>query len=415
MIKGLQRKFIAVSMLSTFLVLFVIISTINIFNYRKVLRDAETTLSILSENDGHFPQKNSPNPEAVPPKPPGTGYSPEFMSPELPYESRYFSVILNQDKTIISTDTGKIAAIDAAEASQCALQVFQKGRTSGFFQDYRYLCTAKGEYTQIIFLDCGRSLSNFRAFLFISIAVSILGLGAVLLLVSVFSRIVMKPVSESYEKQRQFITDAGHEIKTPLTIIDANAEILEMEYGESEWLTGIRNQTSRLTSLTNDLIYLSRMEESGQFLPKIEFSLSDLTEETVLSFQPLAETQNKMIIADIEPLLSFQGEESSIRQLISILLDNALKYTPEQGNIQVALQKKGRRIQLSVNNPADSITEEHLPRLFERFYRTDNSRNSQTGGYGIGLSIAKAIVDSHKGRISAQTPDGHSLQVIVLL
>lgn len=226
---------------------------------------------------------------------------------------------------------------------------------------------------------------------------------------------VTNPISESYEKQRQFITDAGHEIKTPLTIIDANAEIMEMEYGDSEWLEGIRSQTSRLASLTNGLIYLSRMEESRQRLPRITFSLSDLVEETVLSFQPLADTQNKSFAADIEPLLSFHGEESSIRQLISILLDNALKYSPENGIIEVLLHKKGKRLRLSVRNSVDFIEKEHLSRLFERFYRTDNSRNSKTGGYGIGLSIAKAVVDSHKGKITAQTSDGHSLEITVIL
>lgn len=416
MIKKLQQKFILVSMLSTFLVLAVIISAINILNYHKVLRDAETTLLILSENNGHFPQKEPPHQENELSKPPGIS-SPfsKDISPELPYESRYFSVILSPNGDILSTDTGKIAAIAPSEASQYALQVWNEGKSSGFFQDYRYLRKTTKEHTQLIFLDCGRSLSNFRSFFLSSILVSAFGLGAVLFLVSVFSKMVTNPISESYEKQRQFITDAGHEIKTPLTIIDANAEIMEMEYGDSEWLEGIRSQTSRLASLTNGLIYLSRMEESRQRLPRITFSLSDLVEETVLSFQPLADTQNKSFTADIEPLLSFHGEESSIRHLISILLDNALKYSPENGIIEVLLHKKGKRLRLSVRNSVDFIEKEHLSRLFERFYRTDNSRNSKTGGYGIGLSIAKAVVDSHRGKITAQTSDGHSLEITVIL
>lgn len=415
--KGLQRKFITVSMLSTLLVLTVIISIINILNYRKIIQDAESVLFVLSENDGHFPmEKSGPKQEEPSPKPPAAmSPNPRAMSPELPYESRYFSVLLDETGTILSVDTGKITAVDTAAASEYAAQVWNSGRTEGFLSNYRYLRQTAGARTRVIFLDCGRNLSTFRSFLISSILVSLLGLGSVLILVLIFSRIAMKPVSESYEKQRRFITDAGHEIKTPLTIIDANAEILEMEYGDNEWLQGIRRQTSRLTTLTNDLIYLSRMEEPDHPLPKLDFSISHLVEEMVQSFQPLAVAQEKSLASQITPLLSFYGQEDSIQQLLSILLDNALKYTPPHGSVEVILQKKGKSIHLLVRNTTEMISEEHLSRLFERFYRTDSSRNSETGGYGIGLSIAKAITESHKGKITAETTDGHSLCIHVTL
>lgn len=414
MIQKLQRKFIIVSMLSTLLVLAVIIGTINILNYQKVVGDADSTLRILSENNGKFPKPEHAVAQDFSDPSARGDFHPKAMSPELPYESRYFSVIMNENAEILSIDTGKIAAVSTSEACQYALEAWELKGTSGFLGDYRYLKKDEGDRACLIFLDCGRSLSTFRSFFISSILVSALGLASVLALVIIFSKLALRPVSESYEKQRQFITDAGHEIKTPLTIIDADAEILEMEFGENEWVQGIRRQTLRLAELTNSLIYLSRMEEPENQQMKAEFCLSDAMEETAGSFQALAATQNKSFHMEIAPLLSYYGDEASIRQLISILLDNALKYSPEHGRIVVSLQKKGKNLLFSVCNEAEPISKEQLSRLFERFYRADSSRNSETGGYGIGLSIAKAIVTAHKGKIWANSEDGHSFKISVL-
>lgn len=416
MIKRLQKKFIVVSMLSTLLVLMIIIGLINLLNYQKIVADADRVLHILSDHNGHFPQ-NPPSPQKetdIPPQPslPETLFS-KNMSPEIPYESRYFSAVFQQDGTLLSLDTGKIAAIDTDTASDYAIKVWNNGRDKGFFLDYRYLRYVSEDGTRLIFLDCGRSLSTFRSFLYSSILVSFLGLAAVLFLVVVFSKIVMTPVSESYEKQRRFITDAGHEIKTPLTIIDANAEILEMEYGENEWILGIQKQTKRLASLTNDLIYLSRMEEHSAVFQTTDFSFSDLLEESLLSFQALAEKQQKSFYSQITPLLSFRGDVSAICQLISILLDNSLKYSSPHSVIDVKLLKKGKHLLFSVSNPVTDISKEDLPHLFDRFYRADSSHNSETGGYGIGLSIAKAVAESHKGKITLHLEEDHFFQITV--
>ena len=264
-------------------------------------------------------------------------------------------------------------------------------------------------------MDCTRNLSTFRAFLFTSILVSILGLLSVFVLVLFFSRLVMKPVAESYEKQRQFITDAGHEIKTPLAIIEANRELLEMEYGENEWNNSIQRQTARLADLTDGLIYLSRMEEAEKHLQHMDFSISALAEETAQSFQTLADLQDRHFSVEIEPLLSYCGDESSIHRLFSILIDNAIKYSPPQGTVKVTLNKRGKNIQFMVYNTVAHLSAESLPFLFDRFYRADSSRNSETGGYGIGLSIARAITDAHKGKISAKSTDGQSLLITVIL
>lgn len=434
MIRKLQKKFILVSMLSMLLVLTIIIGSINIINYHRLVQDAQHILHILAENNGEFPKdhlfpreteqkvQTSPDAEvtekkqqATPPVPREPKPHSMKMSPEAPYETRYFSVLLTENGTVTSTNIKKIAAIDSETACEYAVQVWNMHKTSGFLSSYRYLREETSMGTMIIFVDCGRNLSTFFAFLFNSIFVSLLGLFSVFLLVLFFSRLVMKPISESYEKQRQFITDAGHEIKTPLTIIDANREILEMEYGENEWSQSIGRQTSRLTELTNSLIYLSRMEESEKHLQNTDFSVSDLAAETAKSFQTLADAHGKHFSAEVTPSLSYYGDELSICRLFSILLDNAIKYSPPQGSIEVTLDKRGKNIRFMVYNTANEISPESLPHLFDRFYRADSSRNSETGGYGIGLSIARAITAAHKGKISAESQDGHSLLVTVIL
>ena len=192
---------------------------------------------------------------------------------------------------------------------------------------------------------------------------------------------IVKPFSENYEKQKRFITDAGHELKTPLTIIDADAEILEMDYGENEWLSDIQNQTKRLAELTNSLIFLAKMEEEQTKIPMLEFPISDMVEETVETFQALAKVQNKTLTSDIEPMLSLKGDEKAIRRLITILLDNAVKYSGEEGKISLTLKKQKNHIHLSVWNTTEQISKEQIAHLFDRFYRTDESRNSETGGY----------------------------------
>ncbi len=421
MIKQLRRKLIAACMISLAVVLTVILGGVNLMSYQKVVADADTVLTLLGSNDGEFPKLHS-GPEAPPdgevPMDRGTGkrdlLGTKGLSPETPYESRFFSVVLNENCQVIQTDTGQIAAVDDESAELYAQSVVESGYTAGFLDDYRYLVLAEEGNTRVIFLDCGRSLSSFRTTLLASVALSLLGLLAVLVLLLILSHRIVRPVAESYEKQKQFITDAGHELKTPMTIISADVDLAEMECGENQWLTDIRRQTERLTGLTNDLIYLSRMEEEQPPLQVIEFPLSDVAEEMALPFLAPAKSQEKELTLQIQPILSFTGDEKAIRQLISILLDNALKYSPTGGQLELRLEKQGRNILLTVTNTTiQPVEEDKLSHLFDRFYRSDQSRNSQTGGYGLGLSIARSIVLAHKGKIRAESRDEMSLTVVV--
>lgn len=403
MIRKLRIKFIALSMMALFILLSVIVASMNILNYNAVVAEADNMLSILANNSGAFPDFDENN-------------RPHNMSPETPYESRYFSVLLGEKGDALQADTGRIKAVDTNQAINYATQVIAENKESGFVGEYRFVCHSEGLGTRITFLDCGRKLNAFQTFLLISTGMALVGYALFFFVILFFSGKIIRPVTESYEKQKRFITDAGHEIKTPLTIIKADVDVLEMEFGENEWLTDIQKQTKRLATLTNDLVYLSRMEEANDSMQMIEFPFSDVVSEAASSFQALAQTQGKVFQCKIQPMLSLTGNEKAIHQLVSILLDNALKYSPNNGTVSLVLERQNKTVQLSVFNTTENlIPKEKLNLLFERFYRIDPSRNSQTGGYGIGLSVAKAIVAAHNGRIQAKTEDGRSLQITVTL
>lgn len=389
-------------MLSLFAVLSLIVGISMGISYLHVTQEADDILSVLAENDGHFPNswQHMENQEKK-----------EIFQAELPYESRYFSVSFTEGTVCNLIDVDKIAAIDSDTAVEYATDVRESGKEHGFVGNYRYQVNDTEDGTRVTFLDCRRSLLNFREFCITITQVAIGGFVLVFLLIIYFSRWIVNPAVESYEKQKLFITDAGHELKTPLAIIDADADVLSMDVGESEWLTDIKKQVRRLTTLTNDLICLARMEEANQDMEMISFPISEIVEETASSFQAPAKTQKKEFILQITPALSMIGDEKMIRQLTSILLDNALKYSPEGGTIRVSLKKQNRQIRLSVYNTAAAVDPSEFTHLFDRFYRSDRSRNSATGGYGIGLAIAKAIVNTHRGRIQATTEDGKSLTI----
>ena len=407
MIKKLQWKFILLSMSALLFVLVVIIGGINIVNYKAVILEADTFLSLMSDTKNEFPTEPDNLGDILPPG----------MSPEVPYESRYFSVILDKDTNkALFVETSRIVSVDTQAAVSYADTALRKNKSSGFIQDYRYQIHSEDNYTRITFLDCGRKLDAYYSFLYASIAISLAGYLIVFAFIAFFSNRIIQPISESYEKQKRFITDASHEIKTPLTIIRADADVLEMELGESEWLNDIKKQAAQLTELTNNLVSLSRMEESKHALPAIDFPFSEVVAETALSFQALAQRQRKEICCQIPPMLTLFGDEKSIRQLVSILLDNAIKYSPSQENIYLSVENQNKFITISVTNvTTQTIEKEQLKLLFDRFYRVDSSRNSQTGGHGVGLSIAKAIVDAHHGKIQALAPRENCLQILVKL
>lgn len=387
-------------MLSLIIVITLIIGAINVINYKNVIADAHTTLQIIAENKGRFPNSDS-----------GRHDMDIVITPETPFESRYFSVEF-EDGKLKDVNTTSIAAVDDDQAIGMANEVINSGNVSGFISNYRYLVSIKDETTRVIFLDCTRALGAANDFLFSSISISLLGLLTMFMIIWFISDRIVSPIIKSHEKQKRFITDAGHDIKTPITIIDADAELLEMEFGESEWLEDIKKQTSRLTSLTNDLIYLSRMEEQENE-PHIDFPLSEIAEEVVNSFAAPAKSKEIDLNLSVDPALFYHGDEKSIRKLFFLLLDNAVKYSPAGESIDVSVKKLPLGVIIKISNTTRNLTNDMVTHMFDRFYRSDSAR-STNGGFGIGLSVANAIVASHKGKISAHK-DGDILVFDIFL
>lgn len=495
MLKKLRRKFIAIAMLSVSIVLIAIVGTINIANYMSTNEALDARLKLIAGNGGTFPdlleQKNmgvegnktdSINNGTSTRKEPPSGKTdvqpPEDMnqadlkdnnlkdnglkendlkrhgiSPESQFDTRYFTVTINSNGEVENIDTSKIASVSSENAAQYAKKLWISGKKgdgkNGFSESFKYMTVGEGGSTMYIFLSCQRELSTIRTYVLASVGISVFGLGVVFVMIYFFSGKILKPVSESYEKQKRFITDASHEIKTPLTIIDANTEVIEMMEGENEWTSSTRKQVARLTSLTEKLVFLSRMDEEATKLEMLEFSLSDAILDTAEPFKTVARTKGKKLTIDVTDGILYTGDEKTIRQLVSILLDNAMKYSGcsnagfEKGNInknnlnktiqtqndcattinpapeiEISLKQSGKNRIITVWNTVDetaNIKKGRQDILFERFYRTDTSHNSKTGGFGIGLSAAYAIVKAHKGKITAESKDGRSIKFTIVL
>ena len=401
MIKRLRIKYTVLAVSALFLLLTIIVAGMNLLNYRSVIDEADETLAVLSDNSGVFPSFEN-----------GMEWLPSGMSREIPFESRYFSVLLDENNTPILIETSNIYTIDGVTAVRYAVEVAEEKDEKGFKDDYRFVVTSERIGKRITFLDCGRKIALFHEFRNTSIMISLAGYFVILLLVCFFVARFTRPVSESYEKQKRFITDAGHEIKTPLTIINADVDILKMDVEENEYLDDIKKQSNRLAELTNDLIKLARMEESKSDIQLIDIPASEIILETAASFQTIAKSLNKELVIQVQPMLTMLGDKSKIEQLITILLDNAIKYSPDGETVKLSFERRGKRLLLSVNNVSSvRLSTDDIRHIFDRFYRADQSRNSETGGYGIGLSIAQAIVNLHGGKIGAASPDGKTFMI----
>ncbi|MBR4732639.1 MAG: HAMP domain-containing histidine kinase [Lachnospiraceae bacterium] len=442
MIQKLRRQFILVAMCSTLAVLVVIIGTLNILNYTGTVQKKDEILALLSDNNGRFPaffnmeKQPRERDNAFPEKQMQDasfgknrkGFMPwEGFTREMPYETRFFSVTLNSNGEVTKTDGAMIASIDEETAKTYAQTIYKKLNNkqslNGFYDEYRYRITKTDDGYFVLFVDSATDLANFRKVLVTSIGASALGLLAVFLLVLFFSKKVFKPVEQSYRKQKQFVTDASHELKTPLTIISANLEVMEMESEESQWSKSIKKQLERMIGLVEQMVTLSRLDEQKE-VAKEKFSLSDALIDTAQAYLPVAEQSGKEFVIDVAENVSMTGDEKQIRQMTGLLLDNAMKYASikspaEEGaeaskagkpKIRLSLCQKGKKAEIVLWNTVDQIDVGNKEELFERFYRPDRSRNSKTGGSGIGLSIVRSIVEAHHGKITAVSKDGASIE-----
>ncbi len=417
MLKKLRAKFILVSMLAIALVLVCVLGAVNLKSYNAIKDDADELLDILFENNGRFPtMPNEPLKKDDRPPPENDKRPIAELSPETPFNTRYFAVLLDPLGRVGAMNIDSIAAVDDEMAAELAQKVAKGGMERGFVGSYRYLSRQTPDGGSVcLFLDTTEDLDNFKDFLLASVSLSILGLFVVALLVVIFSGIVMAPFAELYKKQKRFITDASHELKTPLTVISADCDILEYNFGKNEWTDAIGAQVARLAGLTDKLVLLSRMDEGGGRILMTEFSLSEVVEDVASTYQSVCEAAGKRLLVSCSPSLSAVGDQSLIKNVLTLLLDNAVKYSSEGSEISLSLRSVGRSKRITVANKVDKLPEGDLSLLFERFYRPNSSRSSESGGHGIGLSVAESIVRLHGGKISVAAPDKNTVVFTVVL
>ena len=393
MFKSLRKKFIATAVGSVAVVIAILAIALNFINFNKLEERIDTTLldasrsqaliKIFAEDgDDLVITKNSSS---------ATEYN-GFSIAKVDNNGRIIKAY-RDDSLIEDQDTLQSKVIEALE----------KGKTSGFIGSYRFLKVETNVGNLILFLNCQRELDSYESFVKNSVLISIGVILSVLVLIILISKKVIAPIQETYLKQKQFITGASHELKTPLAIISSNADVLEMMNGDSKWTTNIHNQVDRLTSLVNSLVVFSRMEEKDT-VERTSFDLTETLKSRIEDFDELANFQKKYIVTDIDENLNYYGEKDSIIQLMDILLENAIKYAPEDSDILVKLNKNRKYATLKVSNKAN-VKKGDLSKVFDRFYRLDESRNSAIKGYGIGLSMAQLIAEKHKETIQAYAPE----------
>lgn len=294
--------------------------------------------------------------------------------------------------------------------------ILNKNDETGMINSYQFYNVEKNNGTLIALTDKTEEKKVMNQFIRTTIII-----GAITLIVLSFagyflSKKSIEPIKTAFEKQKQFISDASHELKTPLTVISANADVLSGEIGENKWLNYIKSQTERMNLLVNDLLNLTRLENNTSDFICSEFNLSQAVTNTALPFECRAFETNKKFIVNVEDGLTVIGSEKHIKQMTAIFIDNALKYSNDGGIVRVTLKKQGDKKILSVYNTGTGVKDSEKDKIFERFYRTDDSRTRQaTGGYGLGLAIAKSIIDKHKFKVNVENEEGKSISFVVTM
>ena len=394
MIYSLRRKLIWICGGTTAAVLLLIFVLICALSMHQLDSAMDMITDRISDNGGTFPDLSED-----PPKLPPGGAPPDFLTEETRFSTRFFTVDLTAEGEVAAVNMDFVSSVTSEEACQYAAQAVARGKERGWMDGFRYKVYGTATGQSVVFVDgnMNRSVSNMTL---LSVGVVLAGsLLVITILIVILSKKAVKPIAESYEKQKQFITDANHELKTPLTLILTDLDIVEEELGKNEWLDDIRAEGERMSALVRQLVTLTKMDETEEQVTAELFSLSSTLSDTVSEFQALAQRRGISLDADIQPDVVYRGDEAAIRRLASILLDNAVKYCDAGGEIHVGFRKK-RWIVLTVENTCAAVDQLALDRLFDRFYRADQARTFD-GGFGIGLSIARSIARRHRGEITA--------------
>lgn len=396
----LRRKFILLSMGSVFFVFLTLGMVISHTVSTTVNLKNDIIIKLLIENEGKFPRVE----ELISAR----------LSRETPYSTRCFSILMDKNLEFMVVDISNISSISKEDAMNYAIRILDSKKYDGYIDNFQFSIAEKtnGDIFTV-FIDRSTEIAILSNFYSASMSICITAFFSIFILIFILSKKAISPIVKNYEKHQRFITDVSHELKTPLTIIKTNNDVVELISGETDWTKSINNQVIKLNELVNNLIILTKMDEKDHKLIKVKFSLSDAISESVEPFKIVVENDSRVLNINIQDNVSYSGDESSIRRVIDILMENAIKYATIKSEITISFRKHGEKRILKVTNFADNLIIGKYNDLFERFYRSDSSRNSKTGGHGIGLSIAKSIIENHRGKIKAESLDGKKITFIV--
>lgn len=398
MLNKLRRRFVAISMLAFALVILLVSSVLCIVYITRTNRELDIKLTLIAENGGDFPPLSQIQ---------NSEYGKYFaFTEETRLSTRYFSVGYNNNGRLQFINILAIASVSYDDAVSMSRTVMSDEKSSerGWLDSYRYYLYQYSDGSVLaVFIDASNNLMMVNSLLLYSALTSVISLAIVFVLLVLFSKRAMRPVAENYEKQKQFITDAGHELKTPITVISATSEILEMTYGDDEWVTTIKEQTAKLSRMVRDLVTLARIEETEDVTVKYEFDCSMAAQDTVSGFDNPALLKDKTMTVDISSGIKYNGNERDFRQIVSILTENAVKYCDDGGEIKVSLRQE-RSVYFTVENSYKMAEAINTDRLFDRFYRSDEMRGS-LDGHGLGLAIARTLSQKDGYNISVSARD----------
>lgn len=399
--KKLRRKIVLGVFISATVVFALTILIVAIGLNADITQRADSMTQLIIKNNGSVPMKNEIDKM--------DGFNLYNYNEESPFRMRYFTVSYDKNNHV-TANVEHIASIDEGKAVAMADIVRMSDHKTGEYGNYRYRVSDSND--MVVFVDY---TYEYNAVDMLTVMLSLLAIIFILLITVLFwflSRRIVKPFEENSRMQKQFITDASHELKTPIAIISANAEVLAYKNGESEWLNNITTQVTRISALVNELLTLNRLEEVDDISDIEPVNLSELTENTCADFEEVFRSKGVQMNYDIQPDVMINGNTDQLKRLVSVLVENASKYTSEEGELRVSLKKEFRYTSLSVYNTCKVDPDADYKHLFDRFYRPDSSRTSSTGGHGIGLSIAKRIAVLHGGSIEAvPSSDGLSFNV----
>lgn len=407
-----SRKKIILSIMVSLILLFAItLSVIMFASYREIRQQNLEMLERYVELYSLEQQPGGQSGPAMEPKPGGKndpGQGPKPGEPPLDQRpdyqlSTFYSVALAEDGTVLAADNGERGVYDKDELIEIAEELLSEGRTSGRKDNLSYVISQRPDYTLVAFMDNTVTEGSMQTLLH---NVLIIGGVAIVVLFSLslhLSKRIIRPLEENDRQQKQFISDASHELKTPVAVIGANAELLGRELGENEWLSNIRYENDRMGGLVKQLLDLSRAENKETPMEELDFSR--IVTGEALAFESLAFDQRKMIRSEIEDGILVNGNRAQLTQLVSVLLDNAIHHSTGS-EIELSLKHQSHMAVLSAVNEGSEIPPEKLEHLFDRFYRIDEARSSDVRHYGLGLSIAKAVAEKHGGTIRVGCQDG---------